>query len=62
MVVVSVKAPQLRADTDVLSQDAGEHATVGRTLEAGEVAARVDAAPGFPAAGHQNPFAGGEPE
>src|SRR5437763_6252113 len=58
----SVKAAQLRADADVLAQDASEHATLGRALEAGEVAAGVGAAARLAAAGHEDTLAGRKPE
>src|SRR5581483_10757512 len=42
---ISVKAPQLGPDADLLPQDARERAMSRRALEAGEVPAGVDAAP-----------------
>ena len=60
MAHISVKAPELGFDTDLLPQDAHEHAAVGRALEAREAAARVGTAPRLPSAGHENTPAGGE--
>jgi hypothetical protein len=59
---ISVKATQLRADADLLSQDPGERAALGRALEAREAAARVGAAARLAAAGHEGPLAGGKSE
>ena len=56
----SVKAPQLRPDADLLPQGAREHAAFARTLEAGEVAARVGAAARLLTTGHEDTVAGGE--
>ena len=59
---ISVKATQLRADADVPAQDASEPATLGRALEAGELAAGVSAAARLAAAGYEDTLAGRKPE
>src|SRR6188472_775927 len=59
---ISVKALQLGSDADLLPQDARKHAAVGRSFEARKAAARVGAAPGLAAAGHENALTGRETE
>jgi len=59
---ISVKAAQLRADADALPQDACEDATLGRALEAGELAAGVSAAARLATAGYEDTLAGRKPE
>src|SRR6476646_7144291 len=59
---LSVKAPQLRPDADLLPQDAREHSAVGRSFEADRAAARVGTAPGLVAAGHERAVASREAE
>jgi hypothetical protein len=51
---ISVKAPQLGPDLDLLPQDAREHATRGRALDAREAVARISAAPRFRATRHED--------
>ena len=62
MADTSVKAPQLRPDADVLSQDARERPALDRALEACEVAARVRATARLVPPGHEDAFAGREAE
>src|SRR5256714_553434 len=57
---ISVKAPQLRPDADLLPQDTREHATVRRSFEARKAAARVGATPGLVTADHERALAGRE--
>ena len=59
---ISVKAPQLRPDSDLLSQDARKHPALRRALEARELAARVGAAARLAAAGHEDSLATSEPQ
>src|SRR5512133_2971844 len=59
---ISVKAPQLGPDADVLPQDTREHATVRRSFEARQAAARVGTAARLAAAGHEDSLACREAE
>jgi hypothetical protein len=59
---VSVKAPQLGPEADLLPEDAREAAPVGRAVEAGKAPARVDAATRLAPAGHEHTVANGEPQ
>jgi hypothetical protein len=59
---ISVKAAKLGSDPDLLSQDAREHATLSRELEALDAAARVGAAARLVSAGHEHAVVGGEAE
>src|SRR5690242_10733547 len=59
---ISVKAPQLRADADLLPQDPREPAALGRPLETPEAPTRVGTAARLAAAGDEDAFAGYEPE
>src|SRR5438874_7273173 len=59
---ISVKALQLRPDVDLLPQDAGEHATFGRALEAPQAVTRVGASARLAPTGHEHSVACGEPE
>jgi hypothetical protein len=60
MAHISVKAPQLRPDADLLPQDAREHAARGGALEAPEAPTRVRASSALVAAGHELAAVGGE--
>src|SRR6185369_4916956 len=57
---ISVKAPQLRPDADLLPQDAREHAATCRAVEARGSPTRVGAAARLVAAGHERAVAGGK--
>src|SRR5262249_30739679 len=59
---ISVKAPQLGADADLLTEDTREHAAIRRALEASEVATRVDAAARLAPTGDEDAVAGREPK
>src|SRR6478609_5522188 len=59
---ISVKAPQLRSDADLLPQDARKHAAAGSSFEARKAAARIGATPGLVAARHEHAFTGRETE
>jgi hypothetical protein len=60
MTGTSVKAPQLRPDSQLLTQDAREHAPLCCALEAGETLTRIGAAAGFVTPGYENALAGSE--
>jgi hypothetical protein len=60
MALSSVKAPQLGPDAHLPAQDAREHPSRRRALEAREVAARVRAATRLCAACHELALARGE--
>jgi hypothetical protein len=62
MAATSVKAPQLRPDSHLFSQDAGKHPALGSSFEAGRVAAGVGAAAGLCPAGHEHTLASRETE
>ena len=62
MAAPSVKVAQLGSDSHLLTQSAGKHPALGRTVEARDAPAGVGAAAGLSPPGDENAFAGCEAE